>query len=312
MNSTIQDKKVIIDCDPGHDDAVAIVLAARSPELELVGITCVAGNVDVEQTSANALKICELAEIRDVPVVKGMAQPLFGELVMATHVHGKSGLDGAELPAPNLPLHPGHAVDFLIETIMASDSDITLIPMAPLTNIAMAILREPRIIEKIPQIVLMGGSMGRGNVTPSAEFNIYVDPEAAKIVFDSGVPIVMVGLDVTHKAILTWEHIARIHEQQTPVTEVFTDLLTFYLETLSELGHKKGGALHDPCAVAAVCDPSLLTTQPMRVDIETKGEFTRGRTVCDPRCTSGKAPNVRVGVDFDADRFFNMLIERFK
>jgi purine nucleosidase len=305
-------KKVIIDCDPGHDDAVAIVLAARSPELELVGITCVAGNVDVEKTSTNALKICELAGIRNVPIVKGMAQPLFGELVMATQVHGKSGLGGVELPEPNLLLHPDHAVDFLIDTIMMSENDITLIPMAPLTNIAMAMLREPRIIEKIPQIVLMGGSMGKGNVTPSAEFNIYVDPEAAKVVFESGVPIVMIGLDVTHKAILTWERIAEIHQQGTLVTDAFTELLTFYLEALARLGHKKGGALHDPCAVAAVCDPSLLTTQLMRVDIETKGEFTRGRTVCDARLASGNAPNVHVGIDIDAERFFKMLIKRLK
>jgi len=308
----MQKKKVIIDCDPGHDDAVAIVFAAHSPKLELVGITCVAGNVDVEKTSANALKVCGLAGIRDVPVVKGMPQPLLRELVTATHVHGKSGLDGAELPEPDLTLHPGRAVDFLIETIMASDNDITLIPTAPLTNIAMAILSEPRIIEKIPQIVLMGGSMGMGNVTPSAEFNIYVDPEAAKIVFDSGIPIVMVGLDVTHKAILTWEHIAEIHKQATPVTEAFTELLTFYLEALAKLGYKNGGAMHDPCAVAAVCDPSLLTTQLMHVDIETKGEFTQGRTVCDARGASGKAPNVRVGVDFDAQRFFDMLFERLR
>lgn len=308
----MQKRKVIIDCDPGQDDAVAIVLAARSPELKLVGITCVAGNVEVEKTSANALKVCGVAGIRDVPVVKGMTQPLFGELVTATHVHGKSGLDGAEFPDPDLNLHPGHAVDFLIETIMASDNDITLIPTAPLTNIAMAILREPRIIEKIPQIVLMGGSMGIGNVTPSAEFNIYVDPEAAKVVFESGVPIVMVGLDVTHKAILTWEHIAEIHKQGTPVTDVLTDTLTFYLEALAKLGRKNGGALHDPCTVAAICDPSLLKTQLMRVDIETKGEFTRGRTVCDPRGTSGRAPNAEVGVDFDAERFFKMLIKRLR
>jgi inosine-uridine nucleoside N-ribohydrolase len=181
-----------------------------------------------------------------------------------------------------------------------------------LTNIAMAMLREPRIIEKIPQIVLMGGSMGMGNVTSSAEFNIYVDPEAAKIVFDSGVPIVMVGLDVTHKAILTWEHIAKIHKQNTPVTDVLTDLMTFYLETFAKLGYKEGGALHDPCSVAAVCDPSLLTTQLMRVDIETTGELTRGRTVCDARGASGRAPNVEVGVDFDAERFFKILIKRLR
>ena len=308
----MQRKKVIIDCDPGHDDAAAIILAARSPELELVGITCVAGNVEVEKTSANALKLCGLAGVRTVPVVKGMSQPLFGELLTATHVHGKSGLDGADLPETDLSLHPGHAVDFLIDTIMDSDADITLIPMAPLTNIAMAMLREPGIIPRIPQIVLMGGSIGMGNVTSSAEFNIYVDPEAAKIVFDSGIPIVMVGLDVTHQAILTHEHIAKIHQPGTPVSATLTSMFLFYLEAIAKLGHTEFASLHDACAVASVCDPTLLTTQLMYVDIETKGEFTRGRTVCDPRLKNGNPPNTRVGVDFDAERFFEMLISRLK
>ena len=301
-----------MDCDPGQDDAVAIVLAARSPELELVGITCVAGNVEVEQTAANALKICTLAGIRNVPVVKGMTRPLLGELLTARQVHGESGLDGAALPEPERPLHPGHAVDFLIETLMASNGDITLIPTAPLTNIAMAMLREPRIIERIRQIVLMGGALGCGNVTPSAEFNIYVDPEAAKIVFASGAPIVMVGLDVTEKAVLTRARLAEIHKQGTPVTEAFTGLLTFYLNALDKLGYHDGGAMHDPCAVAAVCDPSLLTTQPMHVDIETTGALTRGRTVCAPAGRSRKTPNVRVGVDIDVERFFDLLITRLR
>ncbi|MBD3306496.1 ribonucleoside hydrolase [candidate division KSB3 bacterium] len=312
MRTVTPNKKVILDCDPGHDDAVALVLTARSPELDVVGVTCVAGNVDVEKTAANALKICALAGMEDVPVVKGMAQPLFGELQTATHVHGKTGLDGARFPEPEMSLHPGHAVDFLINRLLASDGDITLIPIGPLTNIAMAMLQEPRIIPKIPQIVLMGGAMGMGNVTPSAEFNIYVDPEAAKVVFESGVPVVMLGLDVTHSALLTPDHLAAIQAHGTPLTEVFSGLLTFYLNRFASFGHPEGAVLHDPCAVAAVCDPSLLTTQLMRVDIETKGEFTRGRTVCDPKLKSGKDPNVRVGVAFDAERFFEMLLSRLK
>ena len=305
-------KKVIIDCDPGHDDAAAIILAARSPELELVGITCVAGNVEVEKTSLNALKLCGLAGIRKVPVVKGMAKPLFGELLTASAVHGKSGLDGVTLPPTDLQFHPGHAVDFLIEKFLASDRDITLIPTAPLTNIAMAMLREPRIIPRIPQIVLMGGAMGQGNVTPSAEFNIYTDPEAAKVVFESGVPIVMVGLDVTHKAPLTPEHVAMISEHGTPVSDALTSMFRFYLDAINKLGVAKWASLHDACAVAAVCDPTLLTTQLMRVDIEITGEFTRGRTVCDPYLAHGRPPNVHVGVDFDAPRYFTILVERLK
>lgn len=307
-----QKKKVIIDCDPGHDDAAAIILAARSPEVELAGLTCVAGNVEVEKTSLNALKLCGLAGIRSVPVVKGMAKPLFGELHTASAVHGKSGLDGVTLPPTDLQFHPGHAVDFLIETFLATDREITLIPTAPLTNIAMAMLREPRIIPRIPEIVLMGGAMGQGNVTPSAEFNIYADPEAAKVVFESGVPIVMVGLDVTHKAPLTSEHLTMISNHGTPVSDALTSMFRFYLGAIHDMGVAAWASLHDACAVAAVCDPTLLKTQLMRVDIELTGEFTRGRTVCDPHLAHGRPPNVYVGVDFDAERYFSMLIERLR
>ncbi len=304
-------KKVIIDCDPGHDDAAAIVLAARSPELELLGITCVAGNVDVEKTSANALRLCGLAGIRTVPVVKGMAQPLVGEPITASHVHGESGLGGAELPDTDLTLHPGHAVDFLIDTIMASDGDITLIPLAPLTNIAMAILREPQIVKKVPEIVLMGGAMGMGNVTPSAEFNIFADPESARVVFHAGIPLVMVGLDVTHKAPLTRQHITQIRQNGTALSECLSSMLLWHLDAITKLGHPEWATLHDACAVASVCDPTILTTERMWVDIETRGELTRGRTVCAPGFSAGKAPNiVQVGVKFNSKRFYEMLIAR--
>lgn len=308
----MEPKKVIIDCDPGQDDAVAIVLAARSPELELMGLTCVAGNADLNNTSQNALRICGLADIRDVPVVKGMDRPIFGDLITAASVHGKTGLEGADLPETDLDFTPGHAVEFLIETFMASDGSITLIPIGPLTNVAMALLREPGLKDKISRIVLMGGAFGMGNVTPSAEFNIFVDPEAARIVFDSGIPLLMVGLDVTHKAILTREHVASIKAKGTPVTDVFTSLLTFYLDSLTELGYSQGGAMHDACAVAAVCDPSLISAKLMRVDIETKGEFTRGRTVCDARPTTSGTPNAHVGLDIDSERFFRMLLDRLQ
>ena len=300
---------VILDCDPGHDDAAAILLAARSPEIELLGITCVAGNVEVEKTTANALHVCGLIGLRKVPVAKGMAQPLFGELVTAEQVHGKSGLDGAEFPPTDLQCDPRHAVDFLIETIMNSPVKITLIPTAPLTNIAMAMLREPRICERIGQIVMMGGSMGKGNATPSAEFNIYVDPEAASIVFDSGVPIVMVGLDVTEKALITAEHIAKIRKHGTIIANTFSRLLSWYSANVNSLCGD-GAALHDPCAVAVVCDPTLLTTEYMRVDIETQGKFTRGRTVCARGFSAGNAPNARVAVALDTSRFFERLIAR--
>ena len=304
-------KKVLIDCDPGYDDAVALSLAARSPELEIVGVTCVAGNVEVEKTAANALKICHLLGLRAAPIVKGMAQPLFSELRTAAHVHGASGLDGVALPPGDLTLHPGHAVDFLIEQIQAAPGEITLIPLGPLTNLAMALLREPAIAANIPEIVLMGGALGMGNVTVSAEFNIYTDPEAAKIVFESGIPIVMVGLDVTHKAVLTHAHVTRLRQHGTPLAETFGTLLEVYLQRIAGLGWESA-ALHDVVAVAAVCDPTLLLTQRMRVEIEIRGEFTRGRTVCMPVFMTAKPPNAKVGIDLDAERFFELLLTRLQ
>ncbi len=308
----MQHTHVIIDCDPGHDDAVALVMAGRSPELEIVGITCVAGNVGIEHTTRNALRICTLAEMPHIPVCKGMTRPLLGDTRTAAQVHGQTGLDGAELPEPDRELHPEHAVDFLIRTFMASNGEITLVPTGPLTNVAMALLREPRLAQKIPRIMMMGGAIGTGNVTPSAEFNIYADPEAAKVVFESGIPITMLGLDVTHQVILTHEHIARLRAQNTRLTTTFAGLLTFHLQALAKLGYTEGVAMHDPCAVAAVCDPSILTTQFMHVDIETTGTFTRGRTVCDLRNRLGKAPNIHVGININAERFFTLFFERLR
>ena len=304
--------KVILDCDPGHDDAVAIVMAGRSPELDIIGITCVAGNVSVEHTTRNALRICTLAEMPKIPVCKGMTRPLLGENRTAVDVHGITGLDGADLPEPDREPHPIHAVDFLIETLMTSNGDITVIPTGPLTNIAMALLREPRLVRKIPQIVMMGGTMGIGNITPSAEFNIYADPEAAKVVFESGILITMLGLDVTHQVILTHNHIVRLRAANTRLTSTFADLLTFHLHALAKLGDTEGAAMHDPCAVMAVCEPSMLRTQFMHVDIETTGKFTRGRTVCDVRNRLGKTPNVHVGISINADRFFEHFFERVR
>ena len=302
---------VILDCDPGHDDAAAIVVAARSPEIELVGITCVAGNVEVEKTTANALKVCGLAGLRAVPVCKGMAQPLLTDLLTAEHVHGKSGLDGVEFPPTDLKAQPMHAVDFLIEQICALPKEITLIPIGPLTNIAMAILREPRLAELTKQIVLMGGAMGMGNVTPSAEFNIYADPEAARIVFNSGIPITMIGLDVTHRVLVSPEIIEQIRQNGTPLAHTFAALFSWYNASVNAL-RGEFAAMHDPCAVAAVCDPSLIETELMRVDIETRGEFTRGRTVCARGFSAGRTPNVRVAVGINAQRAWKMLIGRLR
>jgi inosine-uridine nucleoside N-ribohydrolase len=302
-------QSIILDCDPGHDDAIAILLAARSPALKLEAITTVAGNHTVENTARNALRVCALAGIRDVPVAAGMDRPLVRELQIAPEIHGESGLDGPTLPEPDRALAPLHAVDLLIETLLASESDITLVATAPLTNIATAMRREPRIVPKIERIVLMGGAMGLGNWTPAAEFNIYVDPEAAHVVFTSGRPITMIGLEVTHQAQATPEIRERIQRLGTPVARLVDDLLGYFAETYLRVFGFAAPPVHDPCAVAAVIDPTLIERKPMRVDIELRGEFTAGRTVCDVYGTTGQPANAEVGVGIDAARFWDLLIE---
>ena len=302
-------RRIILDCDPGHDDALAILLAARHPALRLEAITTVAGNAPVEKTARNALKVCTLAGIRDVPVAAGMAAPLVRQLHVAPSIHGASGLDGPDLPAPDLALDPRHAVDLLIEVLLASEGDLTLVATAPLTNLAAAIRREPRILPNIERIVLMGGSIGLGNWTPAAEFNIFVDPEAAHIVFTCGRPITMIGLDVTHTALATREVRERIRALGSPVARVADDLLGYFAESYREVFGFEAPPLHDPCAVAAVIDPTLLRSQPMHVAVELRGELTSGRTVCDLYGVTGAAPNADVGLALDVPRFWDLMIE---
>ena len=303
-------RRIVLDCDPGHDDAIAILLAARHPALRLEAITTVVGNSTVEKTTRNALKVCALAGIRDVPIAAGMAVPLVRPLRIAPEIHGASGLDGPHLPEPDLPRAPLHAVDLLIERLLAApDGDVTIVATAPLTNIAAAIRREPRILPKIERIVLMGGSIGLGNVTPAAEFNIYVDPEAAHVVFTCGRPITMIGLDVTHTALATAEVRERIRALGSPVARLVDDLLGFFAESYREVFGFEAPPLHDPCAVAAVIDPTLLRTKAMHVAIELRGEYTAGRTVCDVFGVTGEAPNAEVGLELDVPRFWDLLIE---
>lgn len=302
-------QRIILDCDPGHDDAIGILLAARSPALKLEAITTVAGNQSVDKTSRNALKVCALAGIRDVPIAAGMDRPMVREPHVAAEIHGQSGLDGPNLPEPDIPLAPLHAVDLLIESLLASDGELTLVATGPLTNIATAMRREPRIVPKIRRIVLMGGSTGLGNWTPAAEFNIYVDPEAAHVVFTCGRPITMIGLDVTHSAQATPDVRERIRALGTPVGRLVDELLEFFAETYLRVFGFPAPPVHDPCAVAAVIDPTLVRTKPMRVDIELRGEFTAGRTVCDVYGTTGRPANAEVGVGIDLPRFWDLLIE---
>jgi inosine-uridine nucleoside N-ribohydrolase len=302
-------QKIILDCDPGHDDAVALLLAARHPEIELLAVTTVAGNQAVEKTTRNALKVCSLANLRDIPVARGMDRPLVRPIKHAADIHGESGMDGPNVPEPDREPVASHAVDLLIDLLMQSDGDITLVPTGPLTNIAAALRREPAIAPKIKAISLMGGAIGLGNVTPAAEFNIYTDPEAASIVFACGRPITMSPLEVTHQARATEEIVARLRGANRRVATFVADLLAFYAERYRRIFGFADPPLHDPCAVAAVIDPTILQAQMMHVEIETTGTWTVGSTVCDVHHVWQKEPNARVGTGLEVERFWNLLIE---
>lgn len=304
-----QKHKIILDCDPGHDDAMAILLAAKNPSTDLLAITTVAGNQTLPKVTLNARRVCTVAGITNVPIAAGCDRPLVRPQVVAPDIHGDSGLDGPRFPEPTVPLDPRHAVDLIIELLMNSNGDITLVPVGPLTNIAMAMRREPRILPKIKHISLMGGSIGFGNHSPAAEFNILVDPEAARIVFESGVPITMVGLDLTHQALATDEVIKRIQALDTPVAHMAVELMQFFASTYKMRQMFDSPPVHDPCAVAWVIDPTIVQTKPMHVDIETQSEFCNGRTVCDMFGSTGKPANALVATKLDFDRFWNVMIE---
>jgi inosine-uridine nucleoside N-ribohydrolase len=302
-------RRILLDCDPGHDDAIAILLAARSPALQLEAITTVAGNQTLEKTTRNALKVCSVAGIHGVPIAAGMDRPLVRELRVAADIHGASGLDGPSLPEPDLTVAPIHGVDLIIEKLLASNGDLTIVATGPLTNVAAAMRREPAIVPRIQQVVLMGGAIGLGNTTPAAEFNIYVDPEAAHIVFSCGRPITMIGLDVTHQAQATPEVRSRIRALGSPVARLVDDLLGFFGETYLRVYGFPAPPVHDPCAVAWVIDPTLIESRPMRVDVELRGEWTTGRTVCDRYGQTGRPTNAEVGLGLDAPRFWDLLID---
>lgn len=300
--------KIILDCDPGHDDAIALLLAARHPAIELLAITTVAGNQSVEKTAYNALKVCSLAGIRDVPVAMGMDRPLLRSARHAADIHGETGLDGPDIPEPNIQLVPQHAVDLLIERLLTSDGDITLVHTGPLTNLATAIRREPAILPKIKAISLMGGAIAVGNTTPAAEFNIWFDPEAASIVFGCGRPLTMVPLEVTHQALATPEVLQRLRESEKRVACFAADLLLFFADTYLHVFGFEHPPVHDPCAVAAVIEPDIIRMHKMHVDIETRGEWTEGRTVCDIYGKSGKEAGICVGYALDVPGFWDMVI----
>ncbi|WP_370401630.1 nucleoside hydrolase [Sulfitobacter sp. JB4-11] len=306
-------RKIIIDTDPGQDDAVAILLALASPEdMTVLGITCVAGNVRLSLTSKNARIVCELAGKTDVPVYAGCDRPMGRDLVTAEHVHGKTGLDGPDLPDPTMPLAEGHAVDFIIDTLRDhAPGTITLCPLGPLTNIATALERAPDIAGRIARIVLMGGGYFQGgNITPAAEFNIYVDPQAADIVFRSGAPIVVMPLDVTHKVLVTKPRNDAFRALGTPVGIAVAEMTDFFERFDKEKYGSEGAPLHDPCVTAYLINPDLFTGRHINVEIETGSELTMGMTVADWWRVSGRPPNATFMGDIDADGFFALLTER--
>ena len=305
-------QKLIIDTDPGQDDAVAILLALASPELDLLGITTVAGNVPLALTQENARKICDLADRTDMPVFAGADAPLARPLVTAEHVHGRTGLDGPVLPLPVTPLQDRHAVDFLIETIRTEDADsVTIAPVGPLTNIAMALRQAPDIAARIRQIVLMGGGYFEGgNITPAAEFNIYVDPEAAAEVFSAGIPIVMMPLDVTHKVLTTSARTRKIRDIGSRTAVAVADMLEFFERFDEEKYGSDGGPLHDPCTIAWMLRPGMFSGRQCNVEIETKSDLTMGMTVIDWWQVSDRPHNAFVVGDVDADAFFDLVTAR--
>lgn len=309
MNSP---RKIIIDTDPGQDDAVAILLALASPELDILGITTVAGNVPLELTKVNARKVCELAGRPEVKVFAGCDAPLSRALVTAEHVHGKTGLDGIDLPDPAMPLQDQHAVDFIIDTLRAAaPQSVTLCPLGPLTNIATALQRAPDIKAAIQEIVLMGGAYFEvGNITPAAEFNIYVDPEAAEIVFKSGIPLVVVPLDVTHQVLTTATRVAPYRAMTGAVGQAFVGWLDFFERFDKEKYGSDGAPLHDPCVIAYLLRPELFSGRQINVEIETQSALTLGMTVADWWRVTDRKANALFLRDVDAEGFFALLAER--
>ena len=313
MEITLGAQKIIIDTDPGQDDAVAILLALASPdEIEVLGITAVAGNVPLSLTERNARIVCELAGRPDIAVYAGCDRPLRRKLVTAEHVHGKTGLDGPELPEPKIKLQEKHGVDFIIDTILQEpENSVSLCPLGPLTNIASAILKQPKIVSRIKQIVLMGGAYFEvGNITPTAEFNIFVDPDAAKIVFEAGIEMVVMPLDVTHKALVTGERNEAFRRLKSPVGIAVAEMTDFFERFDKEKYGSSGAPLHDPCVTAYLINPKIFSGKKINVEIETKSELTLGMTVADWWGVTNRKANAFFVGDLDSEKFFNLLTER--
>jgi pyrimidine-specific ribonucleoside hydrolase len=304
---------IIIDCDPGHDDAIALVLALASPELALKAVTSSAGNQTPDKTLRNVLRMLTLLNRTDIPVAGGARKPLMRDLIIADNVHGVTGLDGPELPEPAFKPQECTAVELMANVLRASDEPVTLVATGPQTNVALLLNSHPELHSKIARIVIMGGSMGLGNWTPAAEFNIFVDPEAAEIVFQSGLPIVMAGLDVTHRAQIMAADVERFRAIGNPVATTVAELLDFFMEYhKAEKWGFHGAPLHDPCTIAWLLKPDLFTTVDRWVGVETQGKYTQGMTVVDYYSLTGNKPNTTLMVDIDRQGFVDLLSEQLK
>ena len=303
-------RKIILDCDPGHDDAIALLLATGSPAVELLAVTTVAGNQTIAKVTHNALVTATVAGLSGVPVAAGCTRPLLRTPIVAGEIHGESGLDGPVLPAPTVALDPRHGVDLIIETVLAHPpGTVTLVPTGPLTNVALAARKEPRIVDRVAEVVLMGGSLRTGNRSPVSEFNIACDPEAAQIVFREPWPLTMVGLDLTHQALATPEVVARIAALATAPARFVADLLGFFGASYARVHGFPAPPVHDPCAVAFVIDAGVLTTRPTVLDVEVQGALTAGMTVADLRAPAPPGCHTRVAVTLDRERFWGLVLD---
>lgn len=305
--------KIILDCDPGHDDALALMLALANPEIDLLAVTTSAGNQTPEKTLNNAMRLLTLMHHQEIPVAGGNRTPLLKPLETAGNVHGKSGLDGADLPDPDFAVQPLTAIELMAQTLRQSPTPVTLVVTGPMTNAALFLRVYPELKEKIEQIVYMGGAMGLGNWTPSVEFNIYVDPEAAKIVMNAGIPLVMAPLNVTHQAQILKPEIEAVAQIDNPVAHAFYGLLNFF-----ERYHEapkwgfKGAPLHDPCTITWLIHPEWFTSERMNVDVETAGELTRGETVCDYYELTGKPKNTEVLLGIQREKFIQFIMDSLR
>lgn len=304
-------RKIILDCDPGHDDAVAITIAGISPTIELLGITVVSGNQSLEKTVKNALNVVQKLSL-DVPVYAGCSQPMIREKIIAADIHGESGLDGPVFEELVIKPQKEHAVNYIVEKLTNSEEKITIVTTGPMTNIGMAIRLEPKILDKIEEIVLMGGAYTIGNVTPAAEFNILADADAASICFRSSLPITMIGLDVTRKALCYPEIVDRMGKIDNVASKLFVDLMAHFNKSQKEIFGWEGGPLHDPITIAYLIDPTVLTTKPMYATIDIRSIDSYGRTNCDYFNYFKKEPTADIAIDIDVERFWDIVEESLK